>query len=427
MTNAITRLLEQRQAGEKSGIPSICSSHPLVIEATLRRCKGTGAPALIEATCNQVNHQGGYTGMTPSDFAAQVKTIADKVGFDMRNLVLGGDHLGPNPWRKLAAEHAMVESEAMVAAFIGAGFTKIHLDPSMGCAGEPEALDDELTARRAVRLARVAEATAKNLGRPLPLYVIGTEVPPPGGARHALDTIEPTDPQQARATLAIFQSAFEAAGLGDAFGRVVALVVQPGVEFGHETIIEYAPNRAQRLSHALDDTKLVFEAHSTDYQPADRLAELVRDRFCILKVGPALTFAMRETLYGLDLIASELVPGYRPRALAAVMEELMLAEPRWWEPYYPGNADQQRVWRHYSYSDRIRYYWPHPQAEASVQSLFDALADISIPAPLLQQFLPQLDSHRADQTCRGLTLGSIDKVLGQYANACAPGGHWLGR
>ncbi|MGA2495741.1 MAG: class II D-tagatose-bisphosphate aldolase, non-catalytic subunit [Roseiarcus sp.] len=424
MTNAITRFMERRAAGEAVGIPSICSSHPMVIEATLRRCKRDGAPALIEATCNQVNHEGGYTGMTPRDFVAEVRSVADRVGFDTRNLVFGGDHLGPNPWRKLPADRAMAKSEAMVAAFVAAGFAKIHLDPSMGCAGEPEALDDELTTERAVRLARVAEATAKQEGIPAPHYIIGTEVPPPGGARHALDLdyIEPTTPERARATLATFQRAFATAGLEAAFARVIGIVVQPGVEFGHESVIQYDPARARPLSHALDDTGLVFEAHSTDYQPPVRLTELVRDRFCILKVGPALTFALREALYGLDLIASEMAPDYPARALASAMEKLMLAEPRWWEPYYPGGATEQRLLRHYSYSDRIRYYWPHPEAKAAVERLKAALLGVAIPTPVLQQFLPRLAPHAFDseETFDRLIIASIDEALGQYASACTP-------
>ena len=247
-------------------------------------------------------------------------------------------------------------------------------------------------------------------------------MPPPGGARHALDFIEPTTPERARATLAIFQRAFETAGLEAAFARVIGIVVQPGVEFGHESVIAYDPARARPLSHALDDTALVFEAHSTDYQPPMRLAELVRDRFCILKVGPALTFALREALYGLDLIASEMAPGYPARALASAMETLMLAEPGWWQPYYPGDATEQRVWRHYSYSDRIRYYWPHPEARAAVERLKAALADVAIPLPVLQQFLPrQAETAPAGEaTFDRLIIASIDEVLGQYAAACAP-------
>jgi D-tagatose-1,6-bisphosphate aldolase subunit GatZ/KbaZ len=394
----------------------------MVIEAALRRCKRDGAPALIEATCNQVNHEGGYTGMTPRDFVAEVRSVANRVGFDTSNLVFGGDHLGPNPWRKSTADRAMAQSEAMVAAFVAAGFAKIHLDPSMGCAGEPEALDDALTAERAVRLARVAEATARREGIPAPHYIIGTEVPPPGGARHALDYIEPTTPERARATLTIFQRAFEIAGLEAAFARVIGIVVQPGVEFGHESVIQYDPARARPLSHALDDTGLVFEAHSTDYQPPVRLTELVRDRFCILKVGPALTFALREALYGLDLIASEMAPDYPARALAFAMEKLMLAEPRWWAPYYPGDATEQRLLRHYSYSDRIRYYWPHPEAKAAVERLKAALSGVAIPTTVLQQFLPRLapNAFDSEETFDQLIIASIDEALGQYAAACRP-------
>jgi D-tagatose-1,6-bisphosphate aldolase subunit GatZ/KbaZ len=164
----------------------------------------------------------------------------------------------------------------------------------------------------------------------------------------------------------------------------------------------------------------VFEAHSTDYQPPVRLTELVRDRFCILKVGPALTFALREALYGLDLIASEMAPGYPARALASAMEKLMLAERRWWEPYYPGNATEQRLWRHYSYSDRIRYYWPHPDAKAAVERLKAALSGIAIPRPVLQQFLPQLapNAFEGEELFDRLIIASIDEVLGQYAAAC---------
>jgi D-tagatose-1,6-bisphosphate aldolase subunit GatZ/KbaZ len=422
MTGTIASFMERRRAGELVGIPSICSSHPMVIEATLRRCKHNGESALIEATCNQVNHEGGYTGMTPRDFVAQVRTIAERVGFDARKLIFGGDHLGPNPWRKLTADRAMAKSEAMVAAFVAAGFTKIHLDPSMGCAGEPEALDDDLTAERAVRLARVAEATAKQEGLGAPYYIIGTEVPPPGGARHSLNYIEPTTPESARGTLAIFQRAFDTAGLETAFARVIGIVVQPGVEFGHESVIDYDAVRARTLSRALDDTGLVFEAHSTDYQPTVRLTELVRDRFCILKVGPALTFALREALYGLDLIASEIAPGYPARALASGMEELMVAEPRWWKPYYPGDAREQRVLRHYSYSDRIRYYWPYPDAKAAVERLKAALAGVTIPAPVLQQFLPRLapTALEGEEIFDRLIIASVDEVLAQYAAACTP-------
>jgi len=71
----------------------------------------------------------------------------------------------------------MQRAKAMIEGYARAGFTKLHLDTSMGCAGEPAALADEVTAERAAALAKVAEAAAEN-GAP-PIYVIGTEVPVP--------------------------------------------------------------------------------------------------------------------------------------------------------------------------------------------------------------------------------------------------------
>jgi D-tagatose-bisphosphate aldolase class II non-catalytic subunit len=423
VTGILSTLAPSRRSGNVVGIPSVCSAHPAVIEAALRRGRRDRAPVLIEATCNQVNQEGGYTGMTPVDFANQVKAIAAKVDFDTAYLILGGDHIGPNPWRKLPAERALAKAEAMVAGYVAAGFSKVHLDASMGCDGEPEALDDERTAARAVRLARIAEATARKDGLSPPVYIIGTEIPPPGGARHALDHIEPTPRDNALATIDAFRRAFADADLSDAFERVIALVVQPGVEFGHEAIFQYSPARASALSSVLDqEPTIVFEAHSTDYQPAHCLADLVRDGFCILKVGPGLTFAMREALYGLDLIASELDPDYPDRALRSSLEELMLAEPGWWRPYYPGSAGQQHLWRHYSYSDRIRYYWPKKAAAVAVDRLVASLTGREMPSPLVHQFLPNLVDAATDSQSKGspqgLILAAIDRVLADYSAAC---------
>ena len=73
-----------------------------MIEATLRHgCDKSSTLVLIEATSNQVNQDGGYTGMVPSDFRKFVHAIADRVGCARDLIILGGDHLGPNAWASL--------------------------------------------------------------------------------------------------------------------------------------------------------------------------------------------------------------------------------------------------------------------------------------------------------------------------------------
>ncbi|WP_410959035.1 class II D-tagatose-bisphosphate aldolase non-catalytic subunit, partial [Salmonella sp. 5800] len=86
--------------------------------------------------------------------------------------ILGGDHLGPNAWRSFPAEEAMQRAEALIDAYVCAGFTKIHLDTSMACGGDPERLSDSVVAQRAARLCAVAEAAAVRAGlKTHPVYV----------------------------------------------------------------------------------------------------------------------------------------------------------------------------------------------------------------------------------------------------------------
>jgi len=389
MALALNDLAPLYQAGTPKGITSVCSAHPLVLRAALRHGRETGATVLIEATCNQVNHKGGYTGMKPADFAAMVFDLAGDEGCPRDQIILGGDHLGPNPWRDLPAETALDEACQMVEAYVAAGFRKIHLDASMGCAGEPVALDDEATARRAAMLAGAAEAAARDAGLEPVQYIIGTEVPPPGGADHTLTTIEPTSPEAAAKTLAVHREVFKAEGLGEVLSRVIGLVVQPGVEFGNRNVIFYDAAKARALTGVLDrETNVVFEAHSTDYQGVTPLSALVRDGFPILKVGPELTFVLREALYALDLVASDLVAGYGARPLYAAMEALMQDRPENWARHYHGSDADLRFLRHYSLSDRIRYYWATDAAIEAVARLLDALRGVSVPLPLLWQHLP---------------------------------------
>jgi D-tagatose 6-phosphate 4-epimerase len=417
-TASLLGLAAARRAGRPVGITSVCSAHPMVIAAALALGRVQGKSVLIEATCNQVNQMGGYTGMQPADFRQFVERIAADEGFDLGQLILGGDHLGPNPWKDQPANIAMDKACEMIAAYAAAGFTKLHLDASMPCGDDPVPLPDAIIAERATRLASVAE---RSVAGELPVYVIGTEVPVPGGALETVEHLRVTTAGSASEVVAIHKAAFERAGIGGAFDRVVGLVVQPGVEFGNENVVPYDPTGARELVAVLDQLPMLFEAHSTDYQTPQALAALVRDGFAILKVGPGLTFALREALYGLDCIADHLF-GPRQETLRGVMERVMLANPKHWESYYPGDAGHQKLQRHYSYSDRIRYYWTDEAAEAAVSGLLELFGNDPIPGPLISQFLgncyPDVMAGKIVPTARNLVRGSISKVLEIYSSAC---------
>jgi D-tagatose-1,6-bisphosphate aldolase subunit GatZ/KbaZ len=430
VSRALVELLQRHKSGEPVGITSVCSAHPLVLRAAVLQALDDGTVLLVEATSNQVDQFGGYTGMRPADFRDLLLAIAEREGLPRERIVLGGDHLGPNTWRSMPADEAMARAEALVDAYVTAGFSKIHLDCSMACAGEESPLTDELVASRAARLAAVAERAAARSGghgggHSGPLYVIGTEVPVPGGAHEHIEALRPTSPEAARATLATHRRAFARAGLQATWERVMALVVQPGVEFDAGHVVDYARERTTGLRAVVDDLPLlVFEAHSTDYQPVERLTELVEDHWAVLKVGPGLTFALREALFALAAVEDELVEPERRSDLVQVVEHAMLAEPKWWRGYYDGDHRAQRLARRYSYSDRLRYYWPAPEVARAQETLLANLRAIDIPLPVLSAHLPaQYTRVRDGELALDPTMIAVDRVrdvLRGYARACTP-------
>jgi D-tagatose-1,6-bisphosphate aldolase subunit GatZ/KbaZ len=419
--NELDRIVSAQKVGEASGIPSVCSAHPFVLEASLLHGLARGVPVLIEATCNQVNQYGGYTGMKPLDFVRFVREIAVRLGFPPGSLVLGGDHLGPLVWSHEPAATAMEEARKLVHDYALAGFGKIHLDCSMPCADDRE-LPVETVARRAADLAVVAESACASAGLPLPRFVIGTEVPPPGGAKSGESELAVTDPADAARTLELTRQAFLAQSLDSAWERVIALVVQPGVEFGDATIHEYDPSAAAGLARFIESVPgLVYEAHSTDYQSRAALRALVEDHFGILKVGPWLTFAFREAVFALAEMEEILIEGETSHILQ-VLEDRMLENPGNWNKHYGGSLRQQQISRFYSFSDRIRYYWADPHVQAAFERLLTNLGESPLPLSLLSHYLPrQYDRIRSgalSNNPRSILLGGVTHVLDDYAFAC---------
>ena len=418
--------VERHKRGESVGVTSVCSAHPLVLEAAVLQARDTGGYILVEATSNQVDQTGGYTGMRPSDFRELVHGIAGQCGLPLDRVVLGGDHLGPNRWRNLPADQAMQHAEVLVVAYVAAGFTKIHLDCTFSCADDPTPITDDLAADRAARLMRVAEDTAISHGSVSELrYVIGTEVPVPGGAHETLEELQPTTPYAARATLRRHHQAITEHGLDDVWPRIMALVVQPGVEFDHLRVVDYQRERTTDLCQVLaDEPHMVFEAHSTDYQTVEALTALVEDHWAVLKVGPGLTFALREALFALAAIEQELFDHGDQSHLPEVVERRMLAEPSQWESYYPGNAAEQRLARRYSFSDRLRYYWPDAEVHSAQERLLSNLASVEIPLALISAHLPdqyaRIRRDELDAQPHALVIDHVRDVLRAYARACDP-------
>ncbi|MGF1758166.1 tagatose-bisphosphate aldolase subunit GatZ [Photobacterium sagamiensis] len=415
-------IISQHKAEKPVGIYSVCSAHPLVIESTLSFELFTKNKVLIEATSNQCNQFGGYTGMKPKEFKEFVLSIADLVGFPHDRIILGGDHLGPNCWQNESAEEAMVKSEVLIAEYVKAGFTKIHLDASMSCADDPVPLDPQVVADRAARLCLVAENNAPEEIKNQLCYVIGTEVPVPGGEAEAISAIHVTTCQAAKQTIDTHAEAFKHYGIEGALDRVVGVVVQPGVEFDHSSVIHYDREQATELSHFIENTNYVFEAHSTDYQTKESFKALVEDHFAILKVGPAVTFALREALFALADIETQVVKPEHQSHLKEVIDNVMLDDQQFWKKYYNPQHTKAMVDLHYSLSDRIRYYWPNNRITSAIDTLFTNLELTEIPLGLLSQYMPtqlkQVVSSQIPCLPKQLVISKIQEVLADYSYGC---------
>jgi D-tagatose-1,6-bisphosphate aldolase subunit GatZ/KbaZ len=424
LVQAVVRAQDQ---GLARGIASVCSAHPLVLQAAFEQAIEDGGTVLVESTSNQVNQEGGYTGVRPAGFVAFVSGLAKEAGLPADRLVLGGDHLGPHPWKGHGAAVAMARAAEMVRQYVVAGYAKIHLDASMACADDPVGpLADTVAAARTADLGAAAEAACaeRPSGLPAPVYVVGTEVPPPGGQQGHEGGPEVTRVEDAERTLDLVREAFGRRGLDRAWHRVLALVVQPGVEFGDEALYPYRPGAAAGLPALAKARGIVFEAHSTDYQEEGALRALVADRFGILKVGPELTFALREALFALEEVEREVLGRRGADRLSGVrqaLEDAMLRDPRHWKPYYDEDEEKARLQRRYSLSDRCRYYWTCPEVQDAVRRLLANLEGRSLPRGLVRQHLPDGVATAADSRPGlggRLARNHVRRVLARYARAC---------
>lgn len=414
----IKALVARNRAGERVGLPSFCTANETVLRAILKNTAATGWPTLIEATCNQVNQEGGYTGMDPAAFMAFLKRLAAEEGAQADTLVVGGDHLGPNPWRREPAEAAMAKARELVRQYAAAGFTKLHLDASMALGGEANP-DFATIAERAADLCAVAEASAPDPDALV--YVIGTEVPIPGGETEEVDALDVTSVARFADTIATHREAFARRGLEAAFSRVASVVTQPGVDFSHTTIYTFEPAPAAPLAAAIAaEEGLTFEAHSTDYQPTEALAALVDNRFFFLKVGPELTFRFREAVFALADIEDAMAPA-APSGIREALAVAMATRPADWAAYYKGSPAEVERLKLYSYSDRIRYYWTDPAVAAALARLVANLEIVTPSANIVSRFFNEYEFGAVPTAPETLLAGHVGRCVARYYRACGFG------
>lgn len=410
----IKSMIEANRAGEAKGLPCFCTANEHVLRAILQDAAKSGLPTVIEATCNQVNQDGGYTGMTPADYMAWISDMAGEAGVPMGQIIMGGDHLGPNPWRKEAADVAMEKARELVRLYVEAGFRKIHLDASMQLGGEAP-LSFTKIAERAADLCAVAEENAPDPDKLV--YIIGTEVPIPGGETEEPDALDVTSVPRFKDTIETHREAFAKRGLDAAWSRIVSVVTQPGVDFGHTSVFTFDPAPAKPLADAiLTEPAISFEAHSTDYQPTEALAQLVENHFFFLKVGPELTFRFREAVLALAEIEAQIAPE-SPSGIKSIITRRMAENDGYWRDYYHGPESETALLRIFSYSDRIRYYWTDPEIAGALDKLIANLKRAEVSETIVSQYFTGLEFGDMPTDPDALISMQVQRCVRRYNEA----------
>ena len=170
----------QKETGIPRTIFAACPNSPAVIRASLRAAKRNNAPIYFAATLNQVDCDGGYTGMTQEAFCRTVRFETERVNFT-GPVIVAIDHGGP--WlkdkqrtEKWSTEDAMNGVKKSFEAAVLAGYDLIHVDPTVDInVPKGQTIDIHLVAARTVELIAHVEKFRKEQGIPPISYEVGTE------------------------------------------------------------------------------------------------------------------------------------------------------------------------------------------------------------------------------------------------------------
>lgn len=170
----------EAETGIKRTLFAVCPNSTSVIKAAFRAAKRNNAPIKFAATLNQVDGDGGYTGLTQREFIKLLSIEAEAVNYS-GPYIAAIDHGGP--WlkdvqsiEKWDTERAMNGVKKSFEDAILAGYHLIHVDPTVDIfIPKGEIIDIKVVAARTVELMVHAELfRRKNNIAPIS-YEVGTE------------------------------------------------------------------------------------------------------------------------------------------------------------------------------------------------------------------------------------------------------------
>lgn len=386
------------QITRETGIPrtifAVCPNSVAVTKAAFRAARRNNAPIYFAATLNQIDVDGGYTGMTPADFVRMARLEAEAIHYT-GTTVIAIDHGGP--WLKdrqaverWSPEEAMNGVKRSFEAAVLAGYDLIHVDPTVDIfVPKGEIISIHLVVARTVELIAHVERFRRERGLPPVSYEVGTEEVHGGLAdEKTFDTF-----------LAELKTALKEAGLEDVWPCFV--VGKVGTDLHTAT---FDPGVARVLTDKVRPYGSFIKGHYTDGVSNPEQYPLCG--MGAANVGPEFTMSEYDALAELELLESrELEKGTVAMAsrMTGVLERLVRESGRWRKWLHEEEAGlefdqlgaERRMWL---VKTGCRYIWQRPEALAARYMLCDNL-------------------RRAGYDPEEMVLGRIERDMDKYFTA----------
>jgi len=392
----------------ETGIPrtifAACPNSVSVVKAAFRAAKRNNAPIYFAATLNQIDCDGGYTGLTPAQFTRMAELEAAAVNYT-GTTIIAIDHGGP--WLKdkqsrerWSVEKAMEGVKHSFEAAVLAGYDLIHVDPTVDIfVPKGEVIDIRVVVRRTVELIAHIEKFRRGKNLPAISYEVGTEEVHGGLA----------DQATFNTFLRELKAGLKSAGLEEVWPCFI--VGKVGTDL-HTTLFD--PEVARELTAKVRPYGSCIKGHYTDgvsnpeAYPASGMGAA--------NVGPEFTMSEYDALAELEQCERKLERQGRVAQssdMTAVLQRLVCDSNRWrkWlQPDEQGLAfealtPERRSWL---VKTGCRYIWQHPEALVARQRLYDNLRRSGYDA---EEVVLSRIEHDMDKYFRAFNLVNLNDLL----------------
>lgn len=406
-TEDILRRMEElkTQTGVSRTLFAACPNSLSVIKASFRAAKRNNAPIYFATTLNQVDCDGGYTGMTQSEFTKILRREAAAVHYEGPYIV-AIDHGGP--WLKdkqsierWSTEQAMEGVKKSYEAALLAGYDLIHVDPTVDIfLPKGEIIDIHVVARRTVELIAHAEAFRKAHNLPPISYEVGTEEVHGGLA----------DPKTFDTFLIDLKAGLAAEGLSDVWPCFI--VGKVGTDL-HTTTFD--PDVAKELTAKVRPYGSYIKGHYTDDVSNPEAYPL--SGMGAANVGPEFTMNEYDALAELE---QEEIKHFEAGSIPQLSH---ITRVLWQQVYESGR------WKKWLHGDEVgkdlsevsserqlwlvktgcRYIWQKAETLVARQLLYDNLKYVGVNA---EEVVLMRIEHNMDKYYRAFNLIDLNDMLG---------------